>query len=225
MHLTVDRFNAIRHGAAALILGMAYFGAGLAAHADPNAAPAPVVSKTSLAEARDMWATRNATVFSEGHLAIGGGSGVDGLSQVGLEQVLLVTVTGVDFEALPVARYAFVDEVLYAISAQLRNGYSKDKYPFKELDDEELSQLENSLTSKYGKPRALRDMGAGKKPNILIWDMKENELSLTKGGLSGYNLTFRNKALTKKVHAYKKIECKKHRQIGNSPVSVMAICV
>ena len=172
-----------------------------------------------------MWAARDASVFSEGHLAIGGGSGVDGLSQVGLEQVLLVTVAGVEFEALPVARYAFVDEVLYAISAQLRKNYSKEKSPFKELSDEELVQLELSLTRKYGKPRKLRDMGAGKKPNIFIWDLRENELSLTAGGLSGYNLTLRNKALTKKVDAYKKTECKKHRQQGQTPVSVMAICL
>jgi hypothetical protein len=225
MRQTVDRSNAVRHAVAALFLGMAYFGVQLTVHADQSAASAPIVSKTTLAEARDIWATGNASTVSEGHLAIGGGNGRDGFSKVGLEQVLLVTVAGVDFETLPVARYAFVDEVLYAISAQFRERLSKDKSAFKELTDEEISQLEESLTRKYGKPRGLRDLGAGKKPNIFIWDLRENEMILAKSVMSGYQLTLRNKALAKKVDAYKKIECKMHRQKGDTPTPVTEICL
>jgi hypothetical protein len=207
------------------MLGMMYFGIGLPAHAEQTAAVAPVISKTTLVEARGMWTTLDAHVVSEGHLAIGGGNRLDGLSKVGLEQVLLVTVEGVDFEGLPVARYAFVDELLYAISAQLRNSFSKEKSAFKELSDEELAQLEQSLTRKYGKPRGLKDLVAGKKPNILVWDLRESEMTLTKSDLSGYHLALRHKALVKKVDAYTKIECKKHRQKGDTPTLVTTICL
>lgn len=223
MRLTVKRSIPVRHAAAALFLGMMCFGIGLPAYADP--ASAPIISKTTLAEAREMWTAGNASTVGEGHLAIGGGNGMDGLSTVGLEQVLLVTVDGVDFEALPVARYAFVDEVLYGISAQLRNKFSKHKTPFKELTDEEIAQLEQTLRRKYGKPRGLKDLAAGKEPNILVWDLRENEMTLTKSHLSGYQLTLQNKALVKKVDAYKKTECKKHRQKGNTPTLVTSICL
>jgi hypothetical protein len=222
MHVITDRSSAVRHAAAALILGVAYFGITLPAYADECAAPAFVVSKTTLVEAREIWTSCNASTVSEGHLAIGGGSGKDGLSTVGLEQVLLVTVAGVDFEGLPVARYAFVDEVLYAISAQVRKTVSKDS-PFKQLTNDELAELEQALTRKYGKPRALRDMGAGKKPNLFIWDLRENEMILSESILSGYHLTLQNKTLAKKVDAYKKAECKLHRPKGDAPVT--SICL
>jgi hypothetical protein len=222
MHLITNRPSAVRHAAAALILGVACFCITLPTYADECAASAFVVSKTSLAEAREMWTSCNASTVSEGHLAIGGGSGKDGMSRVGLEQVLLVTVSGVDFEGLPVVRYAFVDEVLYAISAQVRKTVSNES-PFKELTNDELSQLEQALTRKYGKPRGLRDMGAGKKPNLFLWDLRENEMSLSESILSGYHLTLRNKALAKKVDAYKKAECKLHRPKGEAPVT--SICL
>jgi hypothetical protein len=207
------------------MLGMACFGILLPAQALQSASPAPVIGKTTLTAAREMWSATNASTLSEGHLAIGGGNGIDGMSKVGLEQVLLVTETGVDFESLPVARYAFVDEVLYAISAQLRKPYTKEKPLFKELSDEELVQLEQALTRKYGKPRALKDLMAGKKPNVFIWDLRENEMVLTQSSYSGYNLTVRNKALVKKVDAYTKAECKKHRQKGETPTLVTTICL
>ncbi len=225
MRLLSTHSHVVRHAAATLVLGMACLGHALAARASQPEAPAPIISKTTLAEARAMWSASEATIVSEGHLAIGGGNGVDGLSTVGLEQVLLVTVSGVDFEKLPVARYAFVDEVLYAVSAQLRKGYSNVEPPYKVLSDEELSQLKETLMRRHGKPRALKDMGAGKRPNIFIWDLREDELVMTEGGLSGYTLARRNKALAKKVDAYKKTECKKHRQRGSEPTPVTSICL
>ena len=222
MRLTENPSNIVRHVAAALVLGMVFVGI---AHAEPSPAPSPIISKTTLSEARAMWAASEANSVSEGNLAIGGGNRVDGLSTVALEQVLLVTVAGVDFESLPTARYAFVDEVLYAISAQLRPASTKNKLQFKELSDEEISQLEQALTRKYGKPRGLKDLIAGKKPNILVWDLRENEMTMSKSGLSGYSLTLKNKALAKKVDDYKKTECKQHRQKGNTPTLVTSICL
>ncbi|MFC5479105.1 hypothetical protein [Massilia suwonensis] len=223
MRLIAHRSKFVRHVAAAFILGMTYVGIQLPASAGECAAP--VISKTTLAEAREMWAACDANIVSAGNLAIGGGSGKDGMSTVGLEQVVLVTVAGVDFEGLPVARYAFVDEVLYAISVQLRNSFSRDKPLFKELSDADLSQLEQSLTSKYGKPRALKDMGAGKKPNIFIWDLQDSEMTLTNTIIPGYRLSLVNKTLAKKVDAYRKTECKRHRQKGETPTPVTSVCL
>jgi hypothetical protein len=210
MHLSPHRSALVRHSLLILVLGVSAFLA-WPAHADQNVAQSPVIGKTTLAEARELWAAGDARIVSEGHLAIGGGSlTMDGERKLGLEQVLLVTVEGVDFETLPVARYAFVDDVLYAISAPTHNIFAKVKSPFKDLNDEDLAQLERTLTRKYGKPRGLKDMGAGKKPNIFLWDLRDNELVLSEGIMSGLSLTFKNKALVKKVDAYIKTECKKH---------------
>jgi hypothetical protein len=223
MNLLPHRFAAVPRALAGLLVSLAAFLVPPTAHADQNAAQSPVIGKTTLAEARELWAAGDARIVSEGHLAIGGGSGTDGHSQVGLEQVLLVTVEGVDFEALPTARYAFVDNVLYATSAQLHNKTAKIYSPFKELSDDDMAQLLQTLTKKYGKPRGLRDIVADKKPNVFIWDLRDNELVLNISMLYGYHLTLKNKALEKKVEAYSKIECKKHRQDAGG--SVYKICV
>jgi len=218
--MTTNCFTHLRHAAVIFLCMLAQ-----PALADESAAPAPlpalVLGKTTLPEAREIWLNSGATVVGEGHLAIGGGNGVDGLSTVGLPQALLVTVDGVEFESLPVARYAFVDEVLYAISAQLQNGMKK-KMAFKDLSDDELSQLQHALTGKYGKPRPLKDLFATK-ANIFVWDRGANEMVLTVNAISGSNLSLKNKALVKKVEAYTKTECKKHRQKGPGPVT--AICL
>jgi hypothetical protein len=223
MRLSARHF-AISHLAATILLGLASVGASVPAHAEDDPAPVPVIGKTTLSEARAMWLSSGATVVSEGHLAIGGGNGVDGLSTVGLDQVLLVTVDGVAFESLPVARYAFVDEVLYAVSAQLHNGSSR-KMAFKDLSKDEIAQLVQSLTSKYGKPRGINDFFPGKKPNIFIWDLRDQEMVLSAGGNGHYHLSVKNKALQKKVDAYTKTECKKHRQKGETRTLVTTICL
>lgn len=209
---TPSHSRLLRQAAAILLVGMAWCA---------QAGEQPVIGKTTLAEARDIWRDSGATVVSEGHLAIGGGSGVDGLSTVGLDQVLLVTVDGVEFESLPVARYAFVDDVLYAISAKLHNDM-KRKMAFKDLSHEEIAQLKETLTRQYGKPRAAKELFASK-PNVFTWDRGSNEMVLTINALSGDNLSLKNKALVKKVEAYTKTECKKHRSKAPGPVT--AICV
>lgn len=226
MRITADPFNLVRHGVAALALGLACCGIALPAHADPCAASAFTVSKTTLAEARETWSACDARILSEGNLAIGGGSGKDGMSRVGLKQVLLVTVEGVDFEGLPIARYAFVDEVLYAVTAELQTIVNQDS-PFKLLTKDELAEFQKTLNRKYGKPRGLMDLfgGVDKKPNIFIWDMRANELVFTKNTLQGSQLILQNKALAKKVQAYKKSECKLHRADPGKPTPVTETCV
>ncbi|MFL6656924.1 MAG: hypothetical protein ACJ8GW_02530, partial [Massilia sp.] len=226
MHLTAHPRTLVQHALRILAMGVVLLLVLPAARADQNVAQSPVIGKTTLAEARELWAAGDARIVSEGHLAIGGGSlTMDGERKLGLEQVLLVTVDGVDFETLPVARYAFVDQVLYAVSAPTHNMFAKVKSPFKDLSPEELAQLEQSLTRKYGKPRGLKDMGAGRKPNIFVWDLRENELVLSEGIMSGLVLTLKNKALAKKVDGYAKIECKKHPRSDKLATSNNEVCL
>lgn len=226
MRVIPDRSRHIRRGLVALVLGMAGCGIALPAYADACAASAFSVSKTTLAEAREAWSACNATILSEGNLAIGGGSGKDGMSRVGLKQVLLVTVEGVDFEGLPVARYAFVDEVLYAVTADLQTIVSGDS-PFKLLTNDELAQFQQALNRKYGKPRGEMDLFgfADKKPNIFIWDKQGNVMVFTKKSVRGSQLILQNKALAKKVEAYKKSECKLHRFNPDKPTPITEQCL
>lgn len=225
MDVITGQFPLVRRSVAALVVGMAWSGITLPAYADPCSASDFTVSKTTLADARETWSACNASILSEGNLAIGGGSGKDGWSKVGLKQVLLVTVEGVDFEGLPIARYAFVDEVLYAIAADLHAIPARES-PFKLLTDEELAQFQKTLTRTHGKPRALMDLfGFGdKKPNVFIWNMQGNELVLTKNPVRA-QLILQNKALAKKVEAYKKSECKLHRFNPNKPTPMTETCI
>jgi hypothetical protein len=189
--------------------------------------PAPLITgKTTLEDARRAWETSGANIIGAGKLAIGGGSGADGMSQVRLDQVDLIDVSNVDFEGLPVARYAFVDGVLYAIMTKLEKDLSKNNGGFKILSREEQESFKKELIRKYGHPsQSLKDMyGLGKKePNVFIWDRKENELVLSLRYGLGSNFTISNKALAKKVEMYRKAECKKHRPTQPGPIT--QVCV
>lgn len=189
--------------------------------------PAPLtIGKTTLEDAKLSWEASGAIILGAGKLAIGGGSGVDGMSQVRLEQVELFDVSNVDFEGLPVARYAFVDGVLYAIMTKLDKDLSKNKGGFKILSREEQESFKQELIRKYGQPsQSLRDFYAvGKKePNVYIWNRKENELVLQLRNGLGSNFTISNKALAKKVEMYRKAECKKHRPTQPGPIT--QVCV
>lgn len=185
-----------------------------------------IIGKTTLEDAKLAWEASGATILAAGKLAIGGGSGVDGMSQVRLEQVELIDVSNVDFEGLPVARYAFVDGVLYAIMTKLDKDLSKNNGGFKILSREELESFKKELIRKYGQPsQSLRDFYAlGKKePNVFIWNRKENELVLQLRYGLGSNFTISNKALAKKVEMYRKAECKKHRPTQLGPIT--QVCV
>lgn len=182
--------------------------------------------KTTLEEAQKTWDAANASSIGRGKLAIGGGSGLDGMSKVALDQVDLIDQRGVDFEGLPVARYAFVDGVLYAITAQLDRGLAGTRSEFKQLSADELEALQQELRRKYGKPsQVTKDMFAGKKPNIFIWNLRENELILQLRPAMGSSLVLRNKALAQKVETYRKTECRKHRPNSKTGGSITEVCV
>ena len=70
-------------------------------------------------EARAYWGQNGMKIVGAGHLALGGGSGMDGAAKVSAEKVLLVDVSGIDFEGFSNARFGFYDNTLYRIQATL----------------------------------------------------------------------------------------------------------
>ena len=65
------------------------------------------LGRTTLEEARAYWAQNGMKIVGAGHLALGGGSGMDGAARVSAEKVLLVDVSGIDFEGISNARFGF----------------------------------------------------------------------------------------------------------------------
>ena len=70
------------------------------------------LGRTKLDEARAYWSQNGMKIVGSGHLALGGGSGMDGAGRVAAEKVLLVDVSGVDFEGISNARFGFYNNTL-----------------------------------------------------------------------------------------------------------------
>jgi hypothetical protein len=179
----------------------------------PQALPDAVsVGRTTYEQAASIWSSVGGTVLQRGKLSVGAGSGVDGAGHYAVEQVTLIDVSGIDFEGLRLARYGFVDGVLFSVQARLDTVFRENRAGSNELSEAELQSLEARLRAKYGNPsRSARDLFAGTKPNVLIWDLRDNELILHLVPGVGSSLVLRNKALTRKVEAYRQSECRKHR--------------
>jgi hypothetical protein len=98
---------------------LAQDGGPTAQSAAPNAGFVYRLGHTTLDEARAYWSQNGMKIVGAGHLALGGGSGMDGAGRVSAEKVLLVDVSGVDFEGISNARFGFYDNTLYRIQATL----------------------------------------------------------------------------------------------------------
>jgi hypothetical protein len=171
-----------------------------------------VVGRTTLEAAEAAWREGGARPVQKGNLAIGFGSGADAFGKIGLDQVLLVDVEEVDFERFKAARYGFVDGVLYSVQVSLGLDLSKQKsVASQELSQQELEALEARLRKEHGQPaREARDLFAGKRPNILVWRVGGDELTLARSIHTFLRLE--NPALAKKVLDYRKAACRKHDQ-------------
>jgi hypothetical protein len=178
-----------------------------------------VIGKSTLQEAEAFWRETGARPGRSGNLAIGFKSGVDGSGDIAVEQVVLVDVEGVEFEGFTVARYGFVDGVLYSVQVSLGLDLSKVKsVASKDLSKEEFGALEAQLRRKHGKPsRELRDLFGGRRnrANILVWRVGANELTLADSVHKFLRLE--NLALAKKVDAYRKAVCKKQNRRSRIP--------
>ena len=164
---------------------------------------------TTLDEARAYWLQNGMKIVGAGHLALGGGSGMDGAGKVSAEKVLLVDVSGVDFEGISNARFGFYDNTLYRIQAALtpisRKGSTTRSYT-----DEEMKALSIALRKKYGAPsREQRTMFADKKSgnDVLIWNLPTGKLTLTAIAING-SLILSDEKMEADVRTYIKGYCK-----------------
>ena len=132
-----------------------------------------VLGKTKLPDAVAYWRASGAKILGAGHLALGTGSGVDGLSKTSADKVTLVDVTGIDFEGIASARFGFYDKERYVIQARLVPGLLDSKSNVN-YDKEQLASLEKRLRQKYGPPKQqLRSLAAKGRdsPDVFIWNI------------------------------------------------------
>ena len=177
--------------------------------AAPNASFVYRLGHTTLDEARTYWSQNGVKIVGAGHLALGGGSGMDGAGRVSAEKVMLVDVSGVDFEGISDARFGFYDNTLYRIQATLTpislKGSSTTRYT-----DEQMKALGTALRKKYGAPsREQRTLFADKKSgnDVLIWNLPGGKLTLMAIAING-SLILSNEKMEADVKTYVKDYCK-----------------
>jgi hypothetical protein len=184
-------------------------GSSTAQSAAPNVDFVYRLGHTTLDEARAYWSQKGMKVLGAGHLALGGGSGMDGAGRVSAQKVLLVDVSGVDFEGISNARFGFYDNTLYRIQAML-TPISLKGSSVKSYTDEEIKELGIALRKKYGAPsREQRTMLADKKSgnDVLIWNLPTGKLTLTAIAING-SLILSDEKMEADVKTYIKDYCK-----------------
>lgn len=185
--------------------------------ASTPAAQPLILGKTTLDEARAIWAQSGAREVQAGLVAVGAGSGVDRLGDRAVPELLLVDVTGTDFEGLASARHVFVQGVLYAIQARLQPPVPSFQQGliFPPVTDEVVSALEARLRKAHGPPSVSGRDSFDKKmpPNVFVWDMAKPGLKLVlsvRTMLGGSQLSLTHTALAKKAEQFKRAACRPH---------------
>ncbi len=184
-----------------------------------SASPVPFefrLGTTTLSDAEVRWQQAGVRQAGRGHLALGTGSGRDGGGSVAAENILLVDIEGVDFEGARTTRFGFYDGVLYLVQARLRSMLRDDASNPTQLDETGMKKLEQSLRAKYGPPTSiLKDMYAGKTPNVYLWKFASDELVLTTNPMSS-TLVLVHRPSKKKADLYTKELCARERAKGVS---------
>lgn len=192
-----------------LLLGTALLTAALAGTTSNLAQDGGPTAQSVAPNASFVYRLGHTKIVGAGHLALGGGSGMDGAGRVSAEKVLLVDVAGVDFEGISDARFGFYDNTLYRIQATLTpislKGSSTTRYT-----DEQMKALGTALRKKYGAPsREQRTLFADKKSgnDVLIWNLPGGKLTLTAIAING-SLILSNEKMEADVKTYVKDYCK-----------------
>jgi hypothetical protein len=123
--------------------------------------------------------------------------------------VLLVDVSGVDFEGISNARFGFYDNTLYRIQATL-TPISLKGSTARSYTDEQMKALGIALRKKYGAPsREQRTLLADKKSgnDVLIWNLPTGKLTLTAIAING-SLILSDEKMEADVRTYIKGYCK-----------------
>ncbi len=170
------------------------------------------LGQTTLESARAYWSQNGMQILQEGNLSLGTGSGMDGGGAgygVAAEKVVLVDVSGVDFEGVSMVRFAFYDGKLYRIQAslttdpltgQVNAGYTQDQ----------MNALIAKLKKEYGAPsEAYHTVYAERKSekDLMIWLRGNDKLVLASNMLSGA-LSLRNDRMDSEVQSYVKAYCR-----------------
>lgn len=188
----------------ALVAALVLPSAVLAARTAPPEPFGLVLGKATLQEAEAKWTADDAVIINRGYAGVGAGSGVDGWAKRAAERIYLVDVAAVDFEGTRPVRFAFFDGTLFSVHTVLKPLLNKGTSA-QNLSEEEVLALKDGLRQRYGPPtRELRDITAGKKPNVFVWSFGANSLTLTVGTLYGSTLSYSNAALVKAADAYKR---------------------
>jgi hypothetical protein len=185
------------------------------APAPPTQSPAPgqtsgfnyQLGETTFDAARAYWSQNGMKLLRAGHMALGSGSGVEGKGKVSAERVLLVDVSGVDFEGLSTARFGFFDNKLYRIQASLASVLNTAMSA--NLSDDQLKALAAKIRAKYGKPTQeirtlMADNASG--PDVLVWKLPDGKLTLNTNAING-SLILSNEKMEADIKTYVKAYC------------------
>jgi hypothetical protein len=173
--------------------------------------PAPfqyVLGRTTLSEAVSYWRASGARILRSGHLALGTGSGLDGVGKTSADKVVLVDLAGIDFEGIPSARFGFYEERLYLIQATLKPGLLSSKTDLA-YDTEQMKALEQRLRKEYGRPLEQRSglMKKSEPADVLSWNVGGNSLRFVSNPLNG-SLVLTNEQTQANIRRYVKEYCK-----------------
>jgi hypothetical protein len=166
--------------------------------------------QTTLDEARQYWSQNGVHVLGAGHLAVGSGSGMDGLGKVSVDKVLLVDVAGVDFEGVTSARFGFYENKLYRIQAKLKPGLQRSNKAGLDYSADQLKELETRLRQKYGNPNEMQHTlyaDKGQKNDLLVWRIDGNKLTFVSNTLDA-SLVLSNERTEAEIKKYIKEYCK-----------------
>jgi hypothetical protein len=144
------------------------------------AEPLYLPAKTTLEEAEAYWKQSGKTITGRGFMALGSGSGADGLGKAFDKNAEILDVQGINFEGIDEARFVFYKGSLYAVQATMMSQYHVGK-PRRQYTEQESNAIKDGLLKKYGKPtESLRSVSAkAKKPDVFVWQLQGNKLVFT----------------------------------------------
>jgi len=166
------------------------------------------LGRTTLEEAVSYWRGSGAHILRAGHLALGTGSGLDGVGKTSAEKVMLVDVAGVDFEGIPSARFGFYEKKLYLVQASLRPGLLSAKTDLR-YDGDQMRALEARLRQEHGPPVEQRSalVKKGEPADLLSWKVDGNSLRFVSNPMSA-SLVLTNEDTQASIRKYVKEYCK-----------------
>ena len=124
--------------------------------------------------------------------------------------MILVDVTGIDFEGIPAARFGFYEGTLYRIQVRLRSMMRAPRSDSTDQDftEEQLAALEARLRQEHGRPSATHRtifVHKGEGDDALVWKIDGNSLTYVK---SLKSLVLSSEKTEVSIRKYVKAYCK-----------------